>query len=262
MENKEKVIQLDDRVPQLKERRKKKNHRRFIIYTVVFFVLILIVVYLQTPLSNIRKIEVKGNHLVSDKEVKKASGLSTDSKIWNLHRDAVIDDIKDIPAVAKAKVKRSLPFTVTVTVDEYQRMAYLKQKNAYIPILQNGTFLPGEKQTAIPADAPVLAGFKKSKDIEPLSDTLSNCPEGLLYAMSEIVPADSEEDPEAIKIFMNDGNVILADPETLADKIKSYPAIAAGIPGNKKGVINLLVGAYFEPFADDNNTGKEKETAK
>src|SRR5699024_3488929 len=79
---KEKIVSIEDRIPKLKEARKKKANRRLVFYLSIFFLLISIIVYLQSPLSQVKHIEVNGNKVLTDKEVIQKSGLALDAKIW------------------------------------------------------------------------------------------------------------------------------------------------------------------------------------
>src|SRR5699024_7539769 len=113
------VLSIEDRIPKLKQARKKKTNRRLIFYLSIFFLLVSLVVYLQSPLSNIKTIKVTGNAVLSNEEIIKLSGLTDQTNIWSINKNEISEILQENPMVSDATVKRSLPQTVEITVDEF-----------------------------------------------------------------------------------------------------------------------------------------------
>lgn len=74
--DKGKIVALEDRIPKLKEQRRRKANRRLIILLFLFFTMIAVVAYVQSPLSHVKKITIKGNDLLSTNEIISTSHLS------------------------------------------------------------------------------------------------------------------------------------------------------------------------------------------
>src|SRR5699024_183271 len=117
---KEKVVSIEDRIPKLKESRKKKANSRLLFYLSILFVLIAIIVYLQSPLSHIRHVDIQSNHALTEDEVIAESGLTKGDNIWMLNDTKAKENIEQHPLIKSVSVKRKLPQTVEVDVDEYK----------------------------------------------------------------------------------------------------------------------------------------------
>ncbi|MDY0396300.1 FtsQ-type POTRA domain-containing protein [Virgibacillus halophilus] len=80
------IVSIEDRIPKLKHARKKKANRRMISYICIFFCLISIIVYLQSPLSKIKKLAVTGNSYLTDQEIIQQSKLTKNTNIWSVNK--------------------------------------------------------------------------------------------------------------------------------------------------------------------------------
>lgn len=103
--NNSKVIKLQDRVPKLKNQKKKNkknvNHR-LILYISILFLLVLFLIYFRSPLSNIKKISVFGNHYMTDEQVMKDSGVTYDTSYFRVTAHKAEENLtkrKEIKAV-------------------------------------------------------------------------------------------------------------------------------------------------------------------
>ncbi|WEG11662.1 FtsQ-type POTRA domain-containing protein [Pullulanibacillus sp. KACC 23026] len=243
-----KVIQLEDRIPKLREQRKQKTNRRFVFYITLFFILLLIVTYIESPLSNVKTINVSGNRYFSAAQIKAASGLTAKSKIWGVNQKTILAHLNSLPSIKSVTVKTHfLSGRVDLNVMEYKRVAYLKTENSYKPVLANGQFMSGKLSNVIPVHAPILIGFKEGKVMSSLTEQLSKMNATTLYNISEIDFTPSALYPKGITLYLNDGHQALANIPTLAAKMKLYPSILANLPDNQKGVVQLRVGAYWSP---------------
>src|SRR5690625_7485112 len=88
------VVSIEDRIPKLKQERKKKANRRLIFYLSIFFLLVSLVVYLQSPLSNVKTINVTGNNVLSKEEIIQLSELTKQTNIWEINKRNMTDTIK------------------------------------------------------------------------------------------------------------------------------------------------------------------------
>ncbi|MFC7392464.1 cell division protein FtsQ/DivIB [Scopulibacillus cellulosilyticus] len=246
-----KVIPIEDRIPKLKEQRKQKSNRRFIFYIIIFFILILVVIYLQSPLSTVHNIEVEGQHFIDNKKIIKASGLTTKDHYWDINTGDVEKKIKKLPTVSSAHVTKVFPNKVTISVNEYHRIAYLKKDDKYIPILENGALLTKKNDSHLPINAPILIDWKNNSKLKKMAEQLSKTPSSIISEISEIYPDSSDSDSDSIIVYMNDGFKVLADISSFSEKMTEYPNLVKKLPKNAQGVIHLQVGSYFEPYKKD-----------
>jgi cell division protein FtsQ len=244
----EKVITMDERIPRLKEQRRQKANRRFIFYISVFFLLILIVVYLQTPLSKVGSIKVSGNHYLSSSEVIKASSLTGDTGFWDVEPEVIEKKIQKAGQIESARVDKQLPNDITISVQEFGRIAYVKEGSRYYPILENGFRLSQLTKNDIPVNAPLLINWKQDGKIAEMAGQLSQLPEGIIHRISDIHLSPTNEFPNGIKVFMNDGYEVWATIGAFADKMKTYQAIVQELDPDQRGIIHMRVGTYFETY--------------
>lgn len=245
---KKKIVSIEDRIPKLKQARKKKANRRLLFYLSIFFILISIIVYLQSPLSHIRTIHVKGNTFLSDESVIKQSNLTNNQNIWTIDKKASEKALEENPIIASAKVNRKLPWTVSIIIKEYERVGYLQQGTNYFPILGNGTALQSMKQTSYNGDAPLIIGFNKEEYLHRMTKELEQLSQTIRKLISEVHWTPTKENQNKITLYMNDGFLVDASIQNFAENMKIYPSIVMQLDDDSKGIIHIGAGAYFESF--------------
>jgi cell division protein FtsQ len=248
------IVSIEERIPKLKQMRKKKANRRLIGLLAFFFLLIICVLYFISPLSQIRQIVVKGNKYIQDEKIIELSGIQKKDSMWKVDKEASTKNIKNFPEIKSATVKVSLPNTVQIVVEEYERVAYLVNDSKFYPVLSSGEILPVLKNDDIPVYAPVLIGFAKGEELNQIIEELDKLPEEISNSISEVYFEPKETDKYHIKIYMNDGYEVLASSRTLSEKLVHYPYIVNQLDPNVKGVIDLEVGSYFRAYGVDEPT--------
>lgn len=242
---KEKIVSIEDRIPKLKETRKKKANRRLVFYLSIFFLLISIIVYLQSPLSQVKYIDVKDNKVLSDKEVIKMSGITLNSNIWMIQMNSIKKEIEAHSVVKNVEVHRQLPQTIQLDVTEHRVIGYIRDKNIYHPVLQNGMIVTNE-EISNQGDGPLLHEFKDNAYLERMASELNEIPEDVFNLISEITWTPTEKNKYKIKLYMNDGFIVEATIRNFANKMKAYPSIVSQLEDGDKGIIHMGVGTYFE----------------
>ncbi|WP_096154724.1 MULTISPECIES: cell division protein FtsQ/DivIB [Bacillus] len=258
---KNKVVTLEDRIPKLKEQRKQKANRRLIIYLSFFFILIIFIIYFQSPLSKVSAIQVIGNERVSEEEVIELSTIDNSTSYWRVNEKEVSVAIKSHPEIKGVILKKKLPNTVEIIVEEHLRIAYIFDDGDYRPVLDNGKILIPQPDSTIPHDAPIMFYWKKHELLVSFIDELLKLPESVIYAISEIHHTPVENNNHLLTLYMNDGFEVRANIRDFSNKLKSYPSIVSQLDPSQKGVINLEVGAFFKPYetigSEDEEDGVE-----
>ncbi|MBS4193899.1 cell division protein FtsQ/DivIB [Lederbergia citri] len=253
-----KVLSLEDRIPKIKEHRRRKANRRLIFLLTLFFILIAFVVYIQSPLSQINRIDVNGIGIVTKKEATDISALKKGDNIWKINKKRAVNNLLSLPEIKSAEVLLKFPNNIVINIKEYSPIALLVSQENFCPVLENGTIL--EKNTILP-NGPLLINFKKGDILEDLAAQLKKFPSEILNAVSEIHYDPKETDKYHIYLFMNDGFEISATIPTLAAKMVHYPSIVSQLDPNVKGVINLEVGSYFKAYdlkEEETDEGEEE----
>lgn len=248
----EKVIDIEDRIPTLKKRRKKRTNRKFIVLILLFFIVLAVLLYFQSPYSKINKITVNGAHLADAQYYVQASTLAPGKSMWGFKVEDVEKSLLKDKWVKDAHVKRDWLQGVTIEIKEWKKVAYLAGDGTYYPLLENGERFE-QAGDDIPIDAPVFIGVTGEKTIKKLVKQLAQLKPEVLALISQVNINSNESNPNAVKLYMNDGYEVRAVIQTLAEKLNHYPSLVAQIPNLEKGVIDLEVGSYYKSFNDEYN---------
>ena len=246
--DKGKIVALEDRIPKLKEQRRRKANRRLIFLLLLFFTMIAIVAYVQSPLSYVNKINVKGNELLSANEIIKSTGLSKKTNVWSVKKGLIASELQKMNVIKKAEVKIKWPNTVILEIKEHNKIAYMESDKFYYPVMENGKVLKDRQVAEIPVNAPILFKFKEDSILKEMVSALEKLPDEVQNAISEIHYTPKETDEYRISLFMNDGFEVNATLRTFSEKMIHYPSIISQLDPSIKGIIDLEVGSYFKAY--------------
>lgn len=246
--NKKNIVSIEDRIPKLKEARKKKANRRLVFYLSIFFVLILIIVYLQSPLSQVKTINIQNNSFVADNEIIELAGLKSNSSIWSLDFPEMESNVVRHPVIEGVTIERQLPNTVEIDVTEKRVVSYLKNGSTYNPVLENGDILTDAVLQTFNGQAPLMVGFTDDEMLSKIASELNNLSDEILALISEIHSLPEEETKESAIFYMNDGFVVKASIRNFSEGMSAYPSIAAQLDPEANGMIHVGIGVYFEEF--------------
>lgn len=142
-----------------KKKRKKKNYlARFL---GIIAVIIAFILFLASPIFNVDKITVTGNNYYSDSEVIMMSGaVKGNNIIFKPGKKKIINALEKNPYFREVSVKRHLPSTLEINVDERQQIANIKYGNKYVVISESGLVL---RIGAIDPKLTLLKGLTLSK---------------------------------------------------------------------------------------------------
>lgn len=255
------VIEIEERIPKLKERRKQRTNRRMIFYVTVFFILMLMIIYFQSPLSKVQQVKVEGNGLVSEEWIIEQSQLLEDVSIWNIDEKEVNERITENEVMETVTISREWLNTVRLTVKEFERMAYIKDGDSYVPVLESGDIYVSENDDRVtPYDAPILHDFyDKEEARKTLVDQLAVTSKGIRQRISDIYLDPVENDPYRLTLFMNDGFVVSSTANDFAERISSYPSIVEQLDPNVEGIVHMRMNPYFESFDNEEEESFESE---
>lgn len=250
------IVSIEDRIPKLKQARKKKANRRLIFYLSIFFLLIAIIVYLQSPWSEVRSIEVSGNVFLTDEYIIDESGLAEGANIWSMNKSSVAEQIEKDPVIEEASISRSFPRTVQIEVDEQSVLGYIKEGKAYYPVLGDGQVIQRNAKDFI-SNAPLMTGFNEEQLSELTAEMMDIRP-SIFNMISEIQWNDSEEDEMHITLYMSDGFLVEGTADQMFEKLDYYPSIVSQLDEEDSGIIHIGVGVYFESFQSDESDEMEE----
>ncbi len=255
---KQKIVSIEERIPKLKQQRKRKANRRLAIALLLFFTMILFIIYFQSPLSKVKSIAVSGNESYTMEEIRKYSGITTNSNIWKINRGKTGEKLEDLPEIKNAEVSVKLPNSVEIRITEYDKLAYLSVGKDFLPVLANGEILEEGIADEMPVNSPILIGFKEGDVLDEMILSMEELPGEILSSISEIHYRPSETDSYKIQLFMNEGYEIYATLRTFTEKMVHYPSIVSQL-NSVKGIIDLEVGSYFKAYGAEDAEEVELE---
>lgn len=253
-----KVIDIEERVPAMRERRLRKTNRKFVLVLAIFVIALLLILYFQSPLSRINKVIVTSDKLYEDAFYIEESGLSVDDPLWGFSAKKVEKTLGKIEGVESVSVSRKWMRDVEINVSEWETIAYIEERGQYSLLLENGEAFTSEL-LFLGDKAPILSGFSDDKNRKRIATQLMKMDKNVFPLISEVILKGTKENPGHITVYMDDGFEVRAIIPSFAEKMEYYPEITAQLNGLEKGVIDMEVGTYFTPFSKIYNPGKEAD---
>ncbi|MFC7363701.1 MULTISPECIES: cell division protein FtsQ/DivIB [Bhargavaea] len=238
----DKVIDIEDRIPSLKERRRRRTNRNFIFLFVLFLLLLAVLLYFQSPLSKVREIRVEGAALQGEEEYIRASGIRKGDALWGFSAGEAERSVKGLKGVEGAEVIRKDFRDVVIRVDEFPIVAIIQGESGFNPVLADGSVFDRISDT--PPPAPILADFGEAEQMKKMVKELEKLPASITSLISELKYTDNG----SITAFMTDGYEVRGVISGFAEKMEYYPSIVAQLTEEGKGVIDLEAGVYFTSY--------------
>lgn len=245
--SRDRVVDLEHKLPKLQADRKRRARKRFLLYLSVLLLLIGTAVYLQSSLSDVRTIHVDGAEFTTSDEIEAVSGIERGMKMWGLDLEEHTEAILSHETIEGAAIRRTWPSTVRIDVEEYSTAAYAADGSSYKPVLSSGNIVDADKP---PGDAPVLHGFEEGEMLTDLAAEIGRMRTSVQYAISDIIHDPVENDPERLTLYMNDGNIVSTTVSSFADRMEPYLAVAGQLNSGEEGIIHMRINPYFESFAE------------
>ncbi|PSL24828.1 cell division protein FtsQ [Planomicrobium soli] len=250
----DKVIDIEERIPTLRERRKKRTNRKFVALLVIFLVFLAILYYSQSRYSEIQDITVKGAVVYEKESYLKASGLVVGNSMWSFNESAIEERLNDLEWVDEVTVKKKWLTGVEISIVEFGKVGYLERENSYQLVLSNGYAV----EKPVPAiDGPIFTNFEDEKVRTQLVAQLADTNSEVFNLISQVILSTEETDTSYVRLYMNDGNEVHTILSTLAEKLNYYPSVIAQLKDSQKGVIDMEVGIFFRSYDDVYGPSKE-----
>lgn len=181
-------------VPSDRKRRRPKNLN---VFQSIFFVLLVLVagyVLLSSPLFEVKKVLVRGNHFLSEEKIRSVAGIGMGVNIFKLDLAAAAANLKLIPMLKETQITRNLPATVVITVNERVPVGLLLTTEGFIEVDEEGVYLmkAGAGVPGLPLITGVqieLAGLGQTVKSDKLGDALAvikGLPDGTAANLSEV----------------------------------------------------------------------------
>ncbi|WP_272844816.1 cell division protein FtsQ/DivIB [Liquorilactobacillus mali] len=234
---------MGSKLPKLVKQRRLLLHKRMSINLFVFGFITLVSLYFILPISRVKEVNVSGADNVTQEAIKKASGININDYMLQVylgkgHSARLIkNNISEVKSAAFSLHDRS----VNIRISKEKIVGYLLKNNKYYALNSEG-HVSIVQRTAPEENLPVFSNFKTSSETKLLAKQMNKLSSSLLTGISEIDAVPVSVNPERIRVYMNDGNEIIATLSTFASKMQYYSQIKAKATGKIR--IDFEVGAY------------------
>ncbi|UJD00731.1 FtsQ-type POTRA domain-containing protein [Streptococcus oralis] len=277
-EKEEKSQKDDPKVKEEKEKKKKEKPEkpakpkiapihiwRAVSILVPSVLVLLLSIYLLTPLSTIKHIEVKGNVQTQADDIKQVSGIQdsdyTLSLLWN--KDKHAEQIKSNHWIESAKIDYKFPTDFTIEVKEFDIVGYYVSGEEHYPILSSGTVESTPVDRLNLPETYLTVTFNDEQQVKDLMTGLSSISEDIKSQIQKIELAPSKVTADLLKITMQDTDEILVPLSELSKKLPYYSKIKPQLA--EPSFIDMEAGIYSTSLADkrlEEAEEKAKQEAK
>jgi cell division protein FtsQ len=122
----------------------------------------------------------------------------------------------------------------------------VKQEDGYRPMLESGSLLNALPEQEIPSDAPVIVSEDGNVKLEKLAEELGKTSDQIKERISEILFVPTEDDPLALRLYMNDGLTVQTSVNNFSEWMSPYPSVAKEVDRSKHGILHMKMSPYFE----------------
>ena len=264
LSEKEEKSQKDDRkVKEEKEKKKKEKPEkpakpkiapvhiwRAVSILVPSVLVLLLSVYLLTPLSTIKNIEVKGNSNTQADDIKQASGIqdSDYTLALLLDKEKYAERIKSNHWIESAKIDYQFPTNFTIEVKEFDIAGYYVTGEDHYPILSSGTIDSSSVNLLNLPETYLTVTFNDEQQVKELITGLSTISEDIKSQIQKIELAPSKATADLLKITMLDTDEILVPLSELSKKLPYYSKIKPQLA--EPSFIDMEAGIYSTSLAD------------
>lgn len=279
LSEKEEKSQKDDRkVKEGKEKKKKEKPEkpakpkiapvhiwRAVSILVPSVLVLLLSVYLLTPLSTIKNIEVKGNSNTQADDIKQASGIqdSDYTLALLLDKETYAERIKSNHWIESAKINYQFPTNFTIEVKEFDIVGYYVSGEEHYPILSSGTVESTPVDRLNLPETYLTVTFNDEQQVKELITGLSTISEDIKSQIQKIELAPSKATADLLKITMLDTDEVLVPLSELSKKLPYYSKIKPQL--SEPSVVDMEAGVYSYTIADkliEEAEEKAKQEAK
>jgi cell division protein FtsQ len=242
---------MEGRVPPLRLRVGKKHSPSSWAFGFIFlfFAGMLLVLFLRSPLSEIKEIQVTGNQLVSEREILTKARLKRGASYFYVNAQAIEHALETVPEIKEAQVAKVFPNKVYIQVEEETTVAFFKTREGKLyPILSDGSVLTHRPVSLWRADMPVFEGWTTSSPAFKLTaQKLAMLPTGIRRELRVVKPVDDHLDQ--VEILSRRQHQIFVRVADLNKKMSYYPSFK----NHPRGTLYLLESIWFSPETSGNS---------
>ncbi|MGB9919206.1 MAG: cell division protein FtsQ/DivIB [Moorellales bacterium] len=148
--------------------------------------------FARSDLWGLRTIEVRGNTALSSEEIIRLSNLILGQNLWGIDKEAVRENLLRHPRVREVTLRRRLPDTVVLEVQERIPLGVIPAAGAYWEVDREGRVL-GSRPIWAPGDPLLLTGVAVTRAQLVPGNTITLPDIRPVLAVAEALPAEVRE---------------------------------------------------------------------
>lgn len=207
-------------------------------------------IYLLTPYSTLKNIEVTGTVETNADQIKEASGIRDSDYTFGLllNKDKHAEMIKSNHWIESASIHYQFPTNFTIQVKEYGIVAYYVSGEDHYPILSSGTVETSPVSLVSLPETYMSVLFNDEQQVKTLIEQLAEVSPEIKQAIKTIELAPTSVTSDLLKITMNDTDEILVPLSELGKKLPYYSKIKPQL--TVPSGIDMEVGIYSYSLTD------------
>lgn len=221
----------------IKKVRKIRYGRVFIILVIIFLILFALFNFIDFPIKNIY---IKNNTLLSDQDIIELAHLENYPSIFKYSDYEIEKNLNKNIYIESSNVKKVALSKIYIEIEEnYPIFSYS---------VDSLTYLKDGKTVEKRFNVPEVINYIPDTLFDEFVEKFKKIDRNIINKISQIEYKPNEVDEERFVFYMNDGNYIYLNLESLKD-INKYDQILVQIIdkyGKKKGILYLDDGDYFE----------------
>lgn len=207
-------------------------------------------VYLLTPYSTLKNIQVTGMVETNADQIKEASGIRDSDYTFGLllNKDKHAEMIKSNHWIESASIHYQFPTNFTIQVKEYGIVAYYVSGEDHYPILSSGTVETSPVSLVSLPETYMSVLFNDEQQVKTLIEQLAEVSPEIKQAIKTIELAPSSVTSDLLKITMYDTDEVLVPLSELGKKLPYYSKIKPQL--TVPSGIDMEVGIYSYSLTD------------
>ena len=207
-------------------------------------------IYLLTPFSTLKNIEVTGTVETNADQIKEASGIRDSDYTFSLllNKDKHAEMIKSNHWIESVSIHYQFPTNFTIQVKEYGIVAYYVSGEDHYPILSSGTVETSPVSRVSLPETYMSVLFNDEQQVKTLIEQLADVSPEIKQAIKTIELAPTSVTSDLLKITMYDTDEVLVPLSELGKKLPYYGKIKPQL--TVPSGIDMEVGIYSYSLAD------------
>ncbi|MEX2783718.1 cell division protein FtsQ/DivIB [Streptococcus sp. H49] len=239
--------------------KKQKAWRKASPVVVLSLAVLLFSLFLISPYSKKKVIQVEGLTHALEEDVLTQSGIADSDYFFSLlfqpgpYEQAIEQGNM---WVKKAAISYKFPNIFTIKLTEYNVVGYMQTDAGYQPILENGKHAAAVNSTELP-DNYLIINLENEDDIQTLVKAFADMDKELISNIRSVDLASTAATADLLSLTMYDGNIVRVPLSEIKVKLPYYSKIKSTL--SEPSIIDMEVGLYATTAALEETRDAEND---